>query len=239
MRFRDVRCLSMCSSRRRPQLCRRMLDSFYATKTDDRTQIVVYVANDDPCLEEYRDVLVDCEYIIGKHRYNPHIMNWVSTVVHPGLPYYHEVNDDHVFRSKVWDSDLIATIEEKGGWGVACGNDLVREDWMATQLPSAAVFSGNLVRALGYMIYPGFRHICCDDHTKTLGNHFGFLYYVPTVIIEHCHFVANKAVQDANYQWAYSKEEWDYGWSVHAQWKAEVLPEEIRRIEAAMKAGQQ
>jgi hypothetical protein len=199
-----MRLLIICPTRQRPELAKRMLDSFYETRSSAHTRIMFYISEDDPEIENYlagKEIKEILEfYIVGARRTIIEVFNYISFFRH--ADYYGEINDDHIYRTKGWDKILIEKIEHDGkGWGIAHGNDLIN----GSALPGAIVISGNIVRTLGYMALPALHHLYVDNYFKTIGAGINRLFYCPEVIIEHCHWAVGKAIKDdtynAKYQW--------------------------------------
>jgi hypothetical protein len=130
-----MKLLTICPSRNRPDKLARMLESFYATRSI--AEIVVYISDDDPQLEENKKVLKDIPHIIGPRRTLVKALNYIACELYPGIEYYQEINDDHVYHTKSWDEALIGVIEAGNGWGISCGNDLMtNEPWEVSRHPS-------------------------------------------------------------------------------------------------------
>jgi hypothetical protein len=214
-------CVTICSSRGRPKQLARMLDSFYKTKGEN-TKIWVYVAEDDPKIGEYRTVLADTPHEIGPHRFMCHVLNYAALQRFPERTYYHEANDDHVFRTQGWDEEMKQAIRRNGGWGIVSGK--------TDNLPTAIMVSGNIVRALGYWFPPEFQHHSCDLFVDELGKATNTLLSVPGVYIEHMHAVWGKAEQDDNYQWVYSIQQQKIGFAAYEKWRAERKDRDIATI---------
>ena len=233
--------LIMCSTRRRPHKLKIMLLSFFKTKSDF-TRMVVYISEEDPKLEEYKKIIkrfkYNIEFIIGKERnYLVTVLNYLSTELYPNFKYYGEVNDDHIYRTKDWDKRLIKEIVDKGnGWGIACGDNSISEDWNIWQHPGAFIMSGNIVRTLGYFTYPLLRHFWSDEYHKHLGLGINRLFYVPEVIIEHMcwHATPHKAEEDDNTKEMYSNESKKYGIEMFNKWKKEQYESDINKLKTAM-----
>lgn len=231
-----TRLLVMCSTRQRPHRILEMLESFDRTKSPG-TEMVIYVADNDPYVEEYKRILSDKKVIYGPDQsYLVNVLNYMSTVAYPDVEYYAEVNDDHVYHTKGWDQILIEAIETKGkGWGVACGQDLVDPNWHHYRHPSAVLISGNVIRTLGYFTYPALKHCSSDDYHRDLGDILGNrLFFCEDVVIEHkCWHVANKAPQDAVAFAAYQTQ--SEGYETYQKWCETIKPETERILREAMK----
>ncbi len=209
---KNKRLLVMCSSKNRPHLLKEMIWSFLATRSDG-TYLVIYISETDKKKVEYLK-LVDyfenfhlnllnpkqnfIKFIFGEDRGNMvKVLNYLFET-NPGYEYYSDINDDHIYRTLHWDDRLIKAIEEKGGWGIACGRDLVNSSWYDYQRPSAPVVSSNILNYLGYWMPPEFERIGCDDVHKEIGL-ITNLIHLDNVIIEHrCYNHVAKRPLDEN-----------------------------------------
>jgi hypothetical protein len=233
---KDTKLLVICPSRSRPEKLKRMLESFYRTKSEG-TEIVIYVSDDDPLLEDYKPILEKENHVIGPRKTIVEVDNYFSCEVYPNIPYYGEINDDHVYSTFEWDKKLIQIIEScGGGWGLACGNDTVHKNWHGVKHPSGAIISGNIVRTLKCFILPGLRHLGCDGYLRDLTEGVERLFYVPEVIIEHHHFVNKKADfnNDPNYKHIYTKEQIEHADKVLSRWHEKKKADDIIRLKNAM-----
>ena len=216
-----MRLLTICPSRDRPELCKRMLESFDTTKTQSDTEIIVYVAEDDPQLGQYKELLKNRLHIIGVRRQLVKVLNHISCELYPDIPFYQEVNDDHIYRTQDWDRMLVRQIELQGnGWGISFGNDLMtNEPWHIVRHPSAAVISGNIVRTLGYFVLPELDHLFTDTYLRDIGEGINSYYRRIDIIIEHCHWISKKAEMDDNYKMVYSQESYIKARKIYYTWQ--------------------
>ena len=228
--------LIMCSSRRRADRIQEMLTSIDETNSEG-TELVIYVWEEDPQIEKYRIVLKGRNVIYGPKRNLVEVINYLSTEAYPDIKYYAEINDDMVCRTKDWDKILVKIIEEQGqGWGVACGRDLIQEDWYKYKHPSGSIISGNIIRTLGYYDYPLLRHYFCDVFQKELSLGINRLFHNPNVVIEHkCWVQARKSEVDENIKEAYTRENRDYGIAMFFVWKREQKDKDIKKLKDAMR----
>jgi len=233
-----MKLLSICPSRDRPELCKRMLESFDLTKSEG-TEILVYVSIDDPQIGKYEDLLNGRLHIFGPRRNLVQVLNYVSCELYPDIEFYQEVNDDHTYRTKDWDKELIQAIEVKGkGWGIACGNDLMtNEPWEVARHPSAALVSGNIIRTLGYFVYPEIEHLYTDTYLRDVAEGIESLFRLEDIVIEHCHFISNKAVKDDNYNQVYSSESYIYSRKMYQRWVRSQRDIDIQKLNKARKGG--
>jgi hypothetical protein len=230
----DTRLLMVCPTRSRPDRVLNLLESFQATKSDG-TEIIVVTSQDDPRIEDYKISLEGCNHYIHDNRWHPSKMNHVTTKLYPGLAYYGQVDDDHIFRTPGWDASFIEEIEKNGGWGLACGNDLLTPDWKVHRHPSGTVMSGNVVRTLGYFTNPRFQHIGVDTWQRDLFESIGKLFFIPEVVIEHMHAHVGKAEIDAQYKELYAEGDFNAGINTHRNWKATCKEDEVTKLREAMR----
>jgi len=230
----NTKLLVICPSRIRPNRLKEMLQSFDTTKSEG-TDIVVYVADDDPKIEEYKVLMQGRNLIVGRRRHLVEVLNYVSCELYPGMAYYGEVNDDHIYRTKGWDTTLMNFLEKRGGgWGIVCGADHINDNWYKFRHPSACVISGKMVRALGWFVLPLLQHMWTDVYLRDIAEGIGRLYHCPEVIIEHMHINACKASNDANYKWVYSQEQMKFGQETYENWKKKFYQETIEKLKKAI-----
>lgn len=106
------------------------------------------------------------------------------------------MGDDHRPRLSTvpWDWAYVNELR-KLGTGMVYGNDLLQ----GPNIPTQIAMTSDIVRTLGYMAYPGLKHLYADNMWKALGEATGCIRYLPNVIVEHMHPVAGKAAWDDNY----------------------------------------
>ena len=229
------RLLSICPSRGRPELLKEMLQSFDANKSEG-TDIVIYVSEEDPRLEDYKPILKDYNHQIGPKKYLVEVANMFSVDMYPDYEFYQLINDDHFVITPHFDELLMRAVRDKGhGWGVCTPNDLLT-DWARWQHPSAEVVSGNIIRTLGYYIYPRFQHMGCDDYMQMMSQSIRRLWRLNDVVIEHRHWVNNRRNMDDNYKWAYSDKQQVYGMRILDEYKRLHYATDIQKLKDAMKA---
>jgi len=207
-----------------------MLKSFNETKSEG-TDIVVYISECDPRLEEYKKTLKDVNHIIGKRLPISHVYNYCSSLF-PDYQYYGEVCDDHIYITNNWDDILIKEIEKNGGWGCAFGWGMIHPK--EVNLPQAAIISGNIIKALGFFSTPLITSAYNDRFAQDLFGALGCLYYRPDVIVEHRHVLNNKAQMDDNYRWVLSSETLEIGKKQYELWRATEMQNDIGRIRKAI-----
>ena len=180
-------------SRGRPQNIEDLLFSLQETKT--ASELIVIVDDDDETLDQY--IELGCKIMMiakqGKGMARP--LNFAANIFKDDYRHFAFIGDDHRPRTEYWDQKLINALDEVGT-GIAYGGDLLQGE----NLPTAVAMSGDIVRALGGMVPPGFIHLYLDNFWMQLGKDLKSFIYLPDVIIEHLHPVAGKAQWDENYR---------------------------------------
>jgi len=225
--------LIICPSRIRPDRILTMLKSFDETKSEG-TDIIIYLSDCDPRLEEYKIALKDRNYEIGKRLPISGVYNHCVRK-NPNYKYYGEVCDDHVYRTKGWDRILIDEIENNGGWGMAWGWGQIHPK--EVRLPQAAIMSGNLVKALGFFSTPIITSAYNDRFAIDLCDALKCGFYRPDVIIEHQHVLNDKAKMDDNYRWVLSQETLETGRKQYELWRSTEMNNDIERVKSAKSRG--
>lgn len=93
----------------------------------------------------------------------------------PDYDFYMMLNDDIIFRTKLWDIFLW----NKGK--ISYGNDNI-EGGLKCQFP---MIDGDIVRSLGWLQMPTLNKYCGDLVWRFIGEQLNILKYHPSVIIEH------------------------------------------------------
>jgi len=234
-----MKLLTICPSRNRPELCKRMLDSFDKTKSE-WSNIIVYVSVDDPQIGKYEDILNGRLHIFGPRRTLVEVINYVSCEYMSAIAYYQEVNDDHIYITDKWDEKLIGKIEYGGNkFGMAWGRDGMNNN-DNPNLPTAVIVSGEIIKALGYFFPPHLKHIACDDALLDIGNKTKTIFYNPEVTIEHMHYYAivnnkHKAPLDDNYRSIYNEATLKEGRQLLHEWRSNNMEKDIERVKNAIK----
>ncbi len=185
-------------SRSRPDNIAQLVTSWHATRSV--ADLLVVIDNDDPELDNYRNVL------FGFNGYP-----WLNFVESDRLRLVGSLNkfavttsamyrqigfmgDDHRPRSPIWDG-LMAAELRKMGTGIVYANDL----YQGKNLPTSVAMTSDIIQALGYMVPPTIQHLYADNFWLTIGRKLGIIEYMDHVIIEHKHPHAGKAESDAQY----------------------------------------
>ena len=187
--------LVITPSRGRPASFARLLDAVHATATAV-THVHVGVDEDDPALEDYRRVCLQ-----GMHRQDQlHVgprkglVAWTNLLARSQVGRYTSLaslGDDHIPRTKGWDTALIRAIEDMGGTGIAYPWDGTRED-----IPEAPVVSADIVATLGWFFEPSLSHWYGDEILGVIGRATGCLRHCRAVWVEHVHPATGRTAPD-------------------------------------------
>lgn len=143
---------------------------------------------------------------------------------YPTYDWYGVLTDDLEPCTEGWADTLVSHIN---GWNVVASND----EWQQ-RMQGALVFSGDLLRAVGYFAPPGLKHLYFDDVWETLGKETGCLNYDMTVSVRHAHAglkgEADSTVKKVGTFW--STDEHTY-----RVWSMTERPEASKRITALMR----
>jgi hypothetical protein len=189
-------------TRGRPHVVEPMVEAFRATCTA-RTELVFSVDLGDPDLTGYLSrisevggALVGWSTPMGGSMVAA--MNATAAERLENDPTVYAVGfmgDDHRPRTRGWDERYLDALREPGV-GIVYGDDLLQ----GVLLPTQCAMCASIPRALGHMCPPTLTHLYVDDYWKQLGNEAGCLRYLPDVVVEHVHPVADKAEWDAGYE---------------------------------------
>ena len=105
------------------------------------------------------------------------------------------MGDDVRIRTNAWDAKMLDEISSIPNV-IAYGNDL----YQGENLPTAVLMDANIIRTLGFMSPPAFKHLYIDNFWKKLGEGLSSLKYFSEIILEHLHFTIGKAVEDNTYR---------------------------------------
>jgi hypothetical protein len=183
--------LTICPSRGRPKILKAMVKSF--NKTSHISDLVIYLDEDDPELENY-ETIIEHEVLIGKRKTTTEIYNQ-ALKDYPDYDFYHLINDDVIYRTEAWDIAFRLKLIQKNG-GICYGNDCLSDG----VLPAFPCIDSRLARALGWLQLPALNHLYGDNVWKHIGHSLNKLFYMPEIIIEHCTWMNKKAEMDDTYK---------------------------------------
>lgn len=112
----------------------------------------------------------------------------------PGLEWYGIIADDGTVETDGWDATLVAAAKERG---MASANDKYKAPH---RIGCCHVIRGDIADALGWIVPPDFQHMYIDDVWETIGNELGIWTCLMDVVVEHHHYLNNKAPMDDSYK---------------------------------------
>lgn len=229
--FENTRVLVMCSSRGRPEKLNDMIDSVEANKSEG-TELVVYIAEDDPRIADYAVVLARVKHIVGPRRNMVEVLNYLACEVYPNMEYYTDLNDDQYVITPNWDTKMIEACNTRNdGWCISAIQS-------SMGLPYAGVIPGKLVRAIGHYFPRMFVHTWVDNVLREY-EHAGLLVYVPDVVVEHRHPCFGTPPDETFSAWSATAEQFSIGQAAFENWARTCKHAEWDAIEAAKKSGGQ
>lgn len=114
-----------------------------------------------------------------------------------GCEWVGRLGDDNVPTTPGWDRHLVNSLD---GWNMVSCND----GWQAPRrLGDCWVFSGELLRSVGYIFAPGMHHLFVDDLWETIGREAGCWVCRMDVLVQHLHVLKGDAPPDATHRAIY------------------------------------
>jgi len=189
-------------SRGRPEAALQLINAVADTRQIHSTGLVFSVDDDDPNLDLYRevcgtrpdvaqiDVVKATGWMVGALNQTAYAIAANPQVTEIGF-----MGDDHRPRTRGWDASYLSALTEMGA-GIVYGDDLLQHDFVPTQ----CAMSASIIRTLGWMAHPTLKHMYVDTFWRDIGTVAGRLRYLPDVVVEHLHYINNKAVEDEGYK---------------------------------------
>lgn len=213
-------------SRGRPASLERLRDAMEATCRGD-THLLAGVDGEDPCLTAYLGMPgVTFRVLPGGGR---GVVACLNAMVMPDLGEYRYIGhfgDDNVPRTEGWDVAITEALERTP---FAFGNDLYPRE--PGSLCCHIFTRAGVVRALGYLGPPCFRHMFVDPVWMEWGKACGIT-YLHDVILEHLHFTRGLSPQDETYRAAYTS--WPQDEAAYHAYLADGLAADIAKIRATL-----
>lgn len=223
-------------TRGRPDNLWQLWLAFVETCTAD-TKLVAVVDDDDPYLPSYQQRYdwaagdPRLQLLIGPRLRLGGTLNAAAPVYAAQCPRIGFMGDDHRPRTVGWDRQYIQALDELGT-GIVYGNDLIQGE----ALPTQVAMTSDIVLATGYMVPPGLTHLFADDAWKALGQALGALRYLPDVVVEHMHPIAQKATWDEGYAECNTDALMDADRQVFEQWRDRDLGRWVQQIKEYQRA---
>ena len=221
----DMNLLLICPTRGRLERCRKMVESFVATKPT-RSHLLLATDLDDPVfysqLEGGRVLHVSTPRmrLAGSLNYHAQIISASA---------YAMLNDDVVFRTPDWEAKVEAAFQR--GAVVVYGDDGLNGE----KLCCFPFVDARAVKAVGHFAPPGLVHLCIDNYWLDVGTALGRIKYLPDVVIEHEHPIAKKAEWDDGYAEANLSPQAQRDLLVYRHYRQHSLPGDVQKIAEALR----
>ena len=136
--------------------------------------------------------------------------------------------DDLRPQTPGWDQTLLAAVTGKN---IVTCNDGQQGN---SRMSGITIFSGPLLRAMGYLYPPGFWHTYADNCWEELGRETGCWTYVDSVVVKHDHPFVNQKIDpnlaDETTYKSYGQQERDL--AAYRNWAVNERAGVVERIKA-------
>lgn len=184
-------------SRARPDSVDRQADAWRATDPLNEAMLVWVLDEDDPAADAYRFKLAQYPWMhsIWLRQWMPMVKK--LNLVAPGIAtdVVGFMGDDHLPRTSGWAAALAAA-HILHAPGIFYGRDGLQD----MKLPTWWAMSAEICRRLNRMVPADVDHLYCDNSILELGKAARCIRYLPSILIEHMHPVAEKAEWDQGYR---------------------------------------
>lgn len=151
----------------------------------EKIEVISYFDDDDPSLADYPEY-----HIVGRRVGTAKAI--LAMLEQVETPFAMLGSDDIVFRTQDWDRKMLSAIPADG-YGVVHAED----GWKRAM--NHFIFPMAWHRLVG--LFPDkFYHFGPDTWVCDVAKRVGRLFFVPDVMIEHCHHRNRKALPDATYK---------------------------------------
>jgi hypothetical protein len=218
--------LVIVPSRRRPHNIAALWDAWQATATGP-SALLVAADDDDPTLGDYRKVCGDrgIELTVGPRLRMVPTLNKLAVERAPCHFALGFLGDDHRPRARHWDRRYLDTLRGLGT-GFVYGNDLLAGE----RLPTQVAVTSDIVQALGAMVPAPVNHLWADNQWIDLGRAISRICYLPDVIVEHLHPLADTAAEDAGYREVNHSDASEADRLIYAHWYEHQMPADIEKL---------
>ena len=180
-------------SRGRPKAMAEFMQ-WHAHTTTGLSEVVCCLDEDDPELENYGKSGDGLRVVVGPRQ---SLAGWTNTMALELAGQRFAVaslGDDHRVEG-AWETEVLDALHRMGT-GIVYGDDGLQ----GQNTPTACFMTTDIVRALGWMCFPGADHMEIDVVWKLLGQGAECLRYLPHVSTPHLHPLAGKAEWDESYR---------------------------------------
>jgi hypothetical protein len=184
-------------TRGRPENMARLAASFVGT--DAHADLYAVIDKDDPLLDQYlankdyTSLVIDNTTGGCAKALNSGAQIVLDCSVYPFYDIFIFMGDDSLPQTLNWDQAYEKALLGKSGF--AYGDDLIQGE----NLPTQFAVTRDIVERMQGIAPPGITHLYVDNFAKQFGTDLGCLIYLPEVVIEHLHPMANTAEWDEGY----------------------------------------
>lgn len=189
-------------ARERVEGLKRLIDSWKETNTG-KSKLLFCFQDTDPTLEEHiklANELGEDNYII---RGNIGCVAKVNELYKhfKGFRAYLFGANDIAYKTKDFDRTFIEQLDffkNKHGHDmhIMYGDDTIQHE----KMPTHPLITSELLEIMGSFFPDGYmRHLYCDNAIMEIGIGANVLIYIPSIIMEHFHFIAKKSKLDRLY----------------------------------------
>lgn len=198
---RKVKISILTPTRNRPQLVRRMIESFKENTVDlTSVELLFFVDSDDPQVETIEKIFNDgytqgfVRYIIDEPCSRGKAWNRLAEIAYGDNLYMG--NDDLVCKTKGWEESFLR-------WTLTFNDALYllwADDGINGRKHAAfPMVSRKWYETLGYFVPEQFLTVYPDTWLYYIAKMIGRASFVPAVMIRHLHFTQNKNLYDDTY----------------------------------------
>jgi hypothetical protein len=167
------------------------------------TTLLVGVDMDDPCRQQYRQVIAaarptDFRLQLAEHGGLRFVVAWINHLAVPQMDAYRAIGhfgDDNVPRTDGWDVRIMESLERNH----FCFADDLYPGRVTGTLCCHIFMRASVVKALGYMGPPSITHMYVDPVWMAWGQATS-IEFLRDVVLEHMHHSALKSRNDATYR---------------------------------------
>lgn len=179
----------------RPARVQRLAESYVATSAEVPT--LVLVDNNDPSLIEYFNLKLPLNWAIMLTQ-GVSMGDKVRAIwpIVSKLEFTMLANDDHVFKTDRWDVKVAAALRATNGM-VSTADGWTDE---RNALPKGlTAWSGDLLRAVGYIFPKGLNHMFIDNIWRDIGLGAECWDVLDQVVVEHEHATRDEKWKDSTH----------------------------------------
>ena len=205
--IKDSSIAILTPTRNRANNCERFIKSIYNTaKNRGSIELHFYVDNDDPSIEAYKSLakhcyeeyneFYKCEFTFGEPMSVSQSWNIIAVKATSYLMIMG--NDDLIYRTPNWDSELIQNLavryKQDPMW-VSWFNDGINGDRHC----AFPIISKEWYDTVGYFAPGCFNFGYNDTWVFDIAKRLDRTHYIPNILVEHMHFSKGKSEMDDTY----------------------------------------